>query len=118
MNVAKCESLNSTQCRLYLFSVVYKTGLGHFDLKLEQGLFQFDINLVVSVYKAEQILGIEPSSFFVHLCQMLPITYHYININVIKPNHNSDSVPEGLFLLHSVSHAILMVAKVKLVNNL
>ena len=70
------------------------------------------------MYKAEQILGIELSSIFVHLCQMLPISYHNININMIKTNHNSDSVPEVLFLLHTVSHVISMEVKVKSVKNL
>ena len=111
VNVVKCKSLNSMQCRVYLFSIMYKTVINHLDLKLEQGLFQFDTKLVVSVYKDEQILEIELSGFFVHLCQMLPISYHNININVIRPNHNSDSAPEGLFLLHSISDVIWMEVK-------
>ena len=32
---------------------MYKTGLGHFYLKLEQELSQFDTKLIVTMYKAK-----------------------------------------------------------------
>ena len=69
-----------------LFLILYKIILAHSDLQLEQGLFQFDIKLVVSVYKVVQTLGMGLSSFFSHLFQMSLISYHNININMTRPN--------------------------------
>ena len=100
MCVVKYKFLNLMQCMVYLFSIVYMIGLAHFDLQLEQGLSQFNIKLVVFVYKVLQILGIELSSFFSHLFQRSLISYHNININVIRPNLNPCSSPEVPSLPH------------------
>ena len=98
---------------VYLFSIVHIIGLAHFDLQSEQGLFQFDIKLDVSVYKVAQILGIELSSLFSNLLQMSLISYHNINVNVIRLNHNPCSFSEVSSLPHSICQIVLMGVKGK-----
>ena len=113
VSTVKYKFLNSMQCMVYLFSIVYKIWLAYFDLQSEQGLFQFDTKSAVSVCKVVQILETEMSSFYFHLFQMSLISYYDIDTNVTRPNHSLCSFSKVLSLPHLIFHIVLMGVKEK-----